>query len=238
MKEKLYEGKTLEEVEILAVQDLGVCKDDLYFDTLEENKINVLVDANPVKKGKDYLERFLQEANILGMVTRQMRDNIVEYSISTDDANGVLIGHDSRTLAALQYMTSLIVNQYFDRETESGLIVKVDVGDYRKRRDEKLEKLAIRIGREVAKTKTSVNLRFMNAYERKVIHNKLSDWHDVTTHSEGVEPHRYVVIEPRKREENSMNQTKVVEEASQVSPSTTRVEEDTVENIDTESIQK
>ena len=195
MKEKIYEGKTLEEVEVLAPLELGLNHEDLYFDTLEENKIHVMVDANPVKKGKDFLEEYLKNANILGMVIRQMRDNIVEYDITTDDANGILIGHDSRTLASLQYLTSLVVNQYFDRETESGLIVKVDVGDYRKKRDEQLEKLAVRIGREVARTKTPVKLRYMNAYERKVIHNKLTDWHDVTTHSEGLEPHRYVVVE-------------------------------------------
>lgn len=206
MKEKLYTGKTLQEVEELAVADLGVCKDDLYFDILsddnaplEESKINVIVDANPVKKGKDFLEGFLKEANIYGFVERKMRDNIVEYSISTEDANGVLIGHNSQTLASLQFLTSLIVNQYFDRENENGLIVKVDVGGYRKKRDEKLEKMATRIAREVAKTKIPVNLHFMNAYERKVIHNKLSDWRDVTTHSEGVEPRRYIVIEPKQK---------------------------------------
>lgn len=206
MKEKLYIGKTLEEVEQIAVSDLGVCKDDLYFDILsedgaplEETQINVIVDANPVKKGKDFLENFLKEADIYGFVERKMRDNVVEYSISTDDANGVLIGHNSQTLASLQFLTSLIVNQYYNRETENGLIVKVDVGGYRKKRDEKLEKMATRIAREVAKTKIPVNLHFMNAYERKVIHNKLSDWRDVTTHSEGVEPRRYIVIEPKQK---------------------------------------
>ena len=122
MKEKLYIGKTLEEVEQLAVTDLGVCKDDLYFDILsedgkpvEETQINVIVDANPVKKGKDFLENFLKEADIYGFVERKMRDNVVEYSISTDDANGVLIGHNSQTLASLQFLTSLIVNQYYNR---------------------------------------------------------------------------------------------------------------------------
>ncbi len=206
MKEKLYIGKTIEEVEKLAVTDLGVCKDDLYFDILsedgkpvEETEINVIVDANPVKKGKDFLENFLKEAEIYGFVERKMRDNVVEYSISTDDANGVLIGHNSQTLASLQFLTSLIVNQYYNRETENGLIVKVDVGGYRKKRDEKLEKMATRIAREVAKSKIPAKLRFMNAYERKVIHNKLSDWRDVTTHSEGVEPRRYIVIEPKQK---------------------------------------
>lgn len=204
MKEKIYIGKSLTEIEELAIKELGVAKEDMYFDVIDENvdsrdeiQVHVMVDANPVKKGKDFLENFLKEAGIDGFVERKMRDNIVEYSITTADANGVLIGHNSQTLAALQYITSLIVNQYFDRDTESGLIVKVDIGDYRKQRDEKLERMAVRIAREVARTKIPVNLRYMNAYERKVIHTKLSSWKDVTTHSEGVEPRRYLVIEPK-----------------------------------------
>lgn len=199
MKQKLYEGKTLAEVEVLAVSELGIAKEDMYFDEISETEIHVIVDANPVKKGKDFLENFLKEANILGFVERKMRDNVVEYSITTEDANAVLIGKGSKTLAALQYATSLVVNRYFDPETENGLIVKVDIGDYRKKRDENLEKLATRVAKEVAKTKIPVKLRAMNAYERKVIHNKLAEWHDVTTHSEGVEPNRCLIIEPKKK---------------------------------------
>ena len=212
MKQKKYIGKSLEEVEALAVAELGVSKDDLYFDVIspdgtsvEEMEIDAIVDANPVKKGKDFLEKFLAEANIYGFVERRMRGNVVEYSITTDDSNGALIGYNCSTLNALQLLTSLVVNQYFDHETENGLIVKVDVGDYRKSRDEKLEKLAVRVGREVAKTKIPVKLRYMNAYERKIVHNKLNDWHDVKTHSEGVEPRRYVIVEPKTDEEKNAN---------------------------------
>ena len=109
MKEKMYIGKSLEEIEELAVKELGVAKEDLYFDVISENaqtrdevQVQVMVDANPVKKGKDFLENFLREGNIDGYVERKMRDNIVEYAITTADANGALIGHNSQTLAALQ----------------------------------------------------------------------------------------------------------------------------------------
>lgn len=199
----MYVARTLEEVEALAVKELAVAKDDMYFDVISENEneveVHVMVDANPVKKGKEFLEKFLENANILGFVERKMRDNVVEYCITTENANGLLIGKNSKTLSALQYATSLVVNQYFDQENENGLIVKVDIGDYRRRRDENLEKMATRIAKEVAKTKVPVKLNYMNAYERKVIHNKLSTWRDVTTHSEGVEPQRYLIIEPKSK---------------------------------------
>ena len=148
MKEKMYIGKSLEEIEELAVKELGVAKEDLYFDVISENaqtrdevQVQVMVDANPVKKGKDFLENFLREGNIDGYVERKMRDNVVEYDVNTEDYNAILIGHNSQTLSALHYLTTIVVNQYFNRDEESGLIVKVDIGNYRKNKDEQLEKL-------------------------------------------------------------------------------------------------
>lgn len=201
MKEKIYVGKNLQEVEELAVTEFGVAKDDLYFDVTSEDRdevqVHVMVYANPVKKGKDYIERYLQESDIYGFVERKMRDNVVEYDVNTDDSNAVLIGHNAQTLAALNYLTTIVVNQYFNKDEEAGLIVKVDVGNYRKNKDEQLEKLAVRLAREAIRTKMPVRLRFMTSYERKVIHNKLSTWRDVSTHSEGVEPRRYLIITPK-----------------------------------------
>ena len=88
MKEKIYVGKSLAEIEELAVTELGVSKDDLYFDVTSEERdevqVHVMVDANPVKKGKDYIENYLREADIYGFVERKMRDNVVEYDINTE----------------------------------------------------------------------------------------------------------------------------------------------------------
>lgn len=209
MKERVYEVKDLEEAKKLAINDFGLPLEDLSFDVVEERKgflgigsnisVHVCVYVDPIQKAKDFIETFLEEAGFGGQVEKRVRGNIVEFNIYTRDANGVLIGKKAKTLAALQYMASIIVNQYFDREYETGLIVKVDVGDYRKKRESRLESLAVRVAREVAKTKIPAKLDYMNSYERKIIHNKISDWNDVTTHSEGEEPRRYIVIEPRKK---------------------------------------
>ena len=209
MKEKIYVGKNLQEIENLAVEELGVAKEYLYFDVTSEERdeiqVHVMVDANPVKVGKEYIEEYLRESDIYGFVERKMRDNVVEYDVNSEDANAVLIGHNAQTLSALHYLTTIVVNQFFDREEESVLVVKVDVGNYRKNKDEQLEKLATRLAREAIKTNMPVRLRFMNAYERKVIHNKLSTWRDVTTHSEGVEPRRYLIITPKNYKPTSKN---------------------------------
>ena len=209
MKERVYEVKDLEEAKKLAINDFGLPLEDLSFDVVEERKgflgigsnisVHVCVYVDPIQKAKDYIETFLEEAGFGGQVEKRVRGNIVEFNIYTRDANGVLIGKKAKTLAALQYMASIIVNQYFDREYETGSIVKVDVGDYRKKRESRLESLAVRVAREVAKTKIPAKLDYMTSYERMIIHNNISDWNDVTTHSEGEEPRRYIVIEPRKK---------------------------------------
>lgn len=209
MKEKVYEVKDLDEAKKLALKEFGLPIEDLSFDVLEERKgflgiggnmsVHVCVFVDPIQRAKEYLEMILDACGFEGQIEKRVRGNIVEFNIYTQDANGVLIGKNAKTLAAIQYMASIIVNQYFDRDHETGLIVKVDVGDYRKKRESKLESLAIRVAREVAKTKIPARLDYMNSYERKIIHNKISDWNDVTTHSEGEEPKRYIVIEPRKK---------------------------------------
>ena len=105
MKEKIYVGKNLEEIEKLAVEELGVAKEYLYFDVTseerEEIQVHVMVDVNPVKVGKEYIEAYLRESDIYGFVERKMRDNVVEYDVNSEDANAVLIGHNAQTLSAL-----------------------------------------------------------------------------------------------------------------------------------------
>ena len=73
----------------------------------------------------------------------------------------------------------------------------VDVGGYKKRREKNLEYMAVDWGKQVAKTKTAITITDLNAYERKIVHNKLSTWKDVTTHSEGEGQDRVLIIEPK-----------------------------------------
>ena len=103
---------------------------------------------------------------------------------------GVLIGKRGQTLDSLQYLVSLVVN----KESEEYIHVKVDTENYRQRRKETLENLAKNIAYKVKRTKRSVSLEPMNPYERRIIHSALQNDKYVTTHSEGEEPFRRVVI--------------------------------------------
>jgi spoIIIJ-associated protein len=205
MKEKIYNGKSLEEVKVEAVKDLGIALEYLGFETVTEKKgflgigskleIRVYVSADGVQIGKEYLEMILRENNIKGQIEKRVRGEVVELDIHTDSDNGFLIGKNSRYLVSLQTLVSIVVNLYYDKDEQK--IVKVDVGGYKKKREMQLEAMADRIAREVSSTKVPVKIDSMNAYERRIIHNKLSVSKFVKTRSEGEEPNRYLIVEPK-----------------------------------------
>jgi len=112
------------------------------------------------------------------------------YAQMTGDALGVLIGRRGETLDALQYLTSLEVNKGRDEYTR----VSLDSEHYRAKREDALRKLAARMASRARKTGRRVALEPMNPYERRVLHSALQDNPYVTTHSEGEEPYRRVII--------------------------------------------
>ncbi|MCR4789112.1 MAG: protein jag, partial [Lachnospiraceae bacterium] len=103
---------------------------------------------------------------------------------------GVLIGKRGQTLDSLQYLLSLVIN----KESADYIRVKVDTENYRKRRKDTLENLAKNLSYKVKRTRRPVSLEPMNPYERRIIHSALQNDKYVTTHSEGEEPFRRVVI--------------------------------------------
>ena len=107
---------------------------------------------------------------------------------------GILIGKRGQTLDSLQYLTNLAINKH----SENYYKVKVDTEDYRKRRKDTLENLAKNIAYKVKRTKRPVALEAMNPFERRVIHSALQNDKFVTTHSEGEEPYRHVVVTLKK----------------------------------------
>ena len=120
-------------------------------------------------------------------------DKELNIDLAGDDM-GVLIGKRGQTLDSLQYLVSLIVN----KESTEYIRVKVDTENYRKRRQDTLENLAKNIAFKVKRTKRPVSLEPMNPYERRIIHSALQNDKFVTTHSEGEEPFRRVVVTLKK----------------------------------------
>ncbi len=106
------------------------------------------------------------------------------------DNMGILIGKRGQTLDSLQYLTNRVANKM----QEEYVRVKLDTEDYRRRRKETLENLAKNIASKVKRTRRTVALEPMNPYERRIIHSALQSDPAVSTHSEGEEPYRKVVV--------------------------------------------
>lgn len=139
----------------------------------------------------DLLAHMKIEATVEAAETEDgLRLNILS---STD---GLLIGRRGETLDALQYVVSLYVNK--DRKENGYRRVSVDTEGYRARREETLRRLARKNAAQVARTGRSVAMEPMNPYERRVLHSALQGFKGVTTHSEGEEPNRRVIITPDK----------------------------------------
>jgi len=122
-------------------------------------------------------------------VTENKEENTMDIELAGEEM-GVLIGKRGQTLDSLQYLVSLVVNKYSDEYIR----VKIDTENYRERRKETLENLARNIAYKVKRTRKTVSLEPMNPYERRVIHSALQNDRYVTTHSEGEEPYRRVVV--------------------------------------------
>ena len=120
-------------------------------------------------------------------------DGSVTFRLHGDDM-GILIGKHGQTLDSLQYLTNLVAN----KNSNERVRVIIDVEDYRDRRIETLNRLAVRLADKVKRTGERVALEPMNPHERKIIHMALQGDRRVTTLSEGDEPYRHVVIELKK----------------------------------------
>lgn len=159
-------------------------------------KREINVDAAEVeKKATDFLKDVLSKMEIENDVKAKYdsEENCLNIEIYGEDM-GVLIGKRGQTLDSLQYLVSLVVN----KGTKEYIRVKVDTENYRERRNKTLENLAKNMAFKVKRTRRSVTLEPMNPYERRVIHSALQNDSYVTTHSEGEEPYRKVVITLKK----------------------------------------
>ena len=142
-------------------------------------------------------ESFLREvAGNMGVpvkIDAFIEGNHVTFHLSGEKI-AILIGKRGKTLNALQYLTQLVLN----KNGSNFHSVTVDAEGYRQRREETLMELAQKMAGKAVRIDGKVALEPMPAYERKIIHSALQDSPDVTTYSDGVEPHRYIVIKPNK----------------------------------------
>lgn len=168
--------------------------------TMKEEKIeekNIVKAKKNINKNIEDLEKVSEKLkeffnNILGNEIScdiKVEDFCIHINIQGENINN-LIGYRGNTINALQVLATAIAN----KKSSSKIIVIVDVGNYREKRKETLEDLAEKVSQRVIKTKKSVTLDPMTAYERKIIHTKLQEYENIKTFSKGEEPHRRIVI--------------------------------------------
>ncbi len=142
---------------------------------------------------KEFLNKVFEAMNMKVDISVETNEEEMDINLSGDDM-GVLIGKRGQTLDSLQYLTSIVVN----KGRKEYIRVKVDTENYRSRRKETLENLAKNLAYKAKRTKNPVSLEPMNPYERRIIHSALQNDKYVSTHSEGEEPFRKVIITPVK----------------------------------------
>ena len=193
-----FTAKTVDDAITAACQKFLVTSDRLEYEVMEEGSSGFLgFNAKPARikaKVKETVEdkarAFLDDVfaamhmTVLVEVSFNEEEKVMDIELKGDDM-GVLIGKRGQTL---------VVN----RDSDDYIRVKVDTENYRKRRKETLENLAKNIAYKVKRTKRSVSLEPMNPYERRIIHSALQNDKFVTTHSEGEEPFRHVVVTLKK----------------------------------------
>jgi spoIIIJ-associated protein len=197
-------AETVDEAIESALEYLNAKKEDVEITILDNGSkglfglggkpARVLVKEKPGPE--DVAKDFIREVSLamgLSVTTEtQLKDKHL-YINMVGENMGVLIGKRGQTLDSLQYLTNLVVNRCGVPEFS----VILDTENYRKRRKETLESLAMSLAKKVKATKKNVVLEPMSRYERHIIHTALQHDRYVKTHSEGNEPYRNVVIAPK-----------------------------------------
>ena len=205
MKLEVFDGKTKEEAKQKALEALNVNESEILYK--EEEIKGKLFKATTYKCSvikiseialflKEKLSELLKNMGIESQFETNVRDeqiNIKMYS----DKNNILIGKNGQTLMAIQ----TVLRQMVHNEIDIYPYILLDVENYKEKKISNLERTAKRIAKEVQKTKIDVSLDNMNSYERRIVHNVLTKFKNISTTSEGEEPNRHIVIKYVETEE-------------------------------------
>jgi spoIIIJ-associated protein len=200
-------GKSIDEAVKAALDELGCNIEDVTVEVVEEpsrrllgfmgNKpavVKVSLLDKPETEARKLVESLLKEMKIDYQIERvEWKNGIARINIVGQDM-GLLIGRKGETLNALQFIAGLMIN----RKREEKIRIILDVEDYRKKREQSLESLALRLSEKVKQTQKNVIMRPMSSQERRIIHTVLQEDPVLVTYSMGEEPNRKVVIALKK----------------------------------------
>lgn len=198
MKLEVFEGKTKEEAKAKALESLKITEEEAYIKEEEIKgklfkattyKCSVIKYSDIADFIKNKLNELLNNMNLEVKFETNVRNEQINIKMYSDN-NNILIGRNGQTLMAIQTILRQIVHN------EIGIYpyILLDVENYKEKKISQLERNAKKIAHEVQKTKIDVSLDNMNSYERRIIHNALANFKNISTLSEGDEPNRHIVI--------------------------------------------
>jgi len=202
MKINVFEGKNYEDVLTSALKELNVEKSNTMLKKIEKKgglfkgnivEINIILIDDIVGYIKKYLNTLITDMGLEVSFESKVHDGQINIKMYSNN-NPILIGKNGQTLSALQN----IVRQVVHKEIGLYPYIILDVENYKEKQEKNLARLAKNIAREVEQTKIDAKLESMNAYERRIVHNALTNFKNVYTESEGEEPNRHIIIKPKK----------------------------------------
>lgn len=195
-----YEGKTVEELLLKALNELDVKDDELIYSSKEESvgllkkkktKLKVILKTDVIEFSKKYIKNLIESMGLEINLETKRKDNYILIKLYSNN-NSILIGKNGKTLDSMQ----IILRQAIYAKTGLFVNIILDVEDYKEKHQRSIEYLAKKLAKEVFQTKIEIKMDCMNSYERRLVHNILKDFKGIKTESEGEEPNRCVVIKP------------------------------------------
>ena len=200
MKKYVFEGKTEEEVILNSLKELEVKEDEMIYSIEEETTgllkkkkyiMNIILKSDVLEYSKQYIKEITNGMGFDVNIETKRNENYLKLILHSEN-NSLLIGKNGRTLQSIQ----ILLRQSILNKTGIFANIILDVENYKEKREKSIERLAKKIAKEVEQTKIEVKMDSMNSYERRIVHNILSNNKKVTTISEGEEPNRYVIVKP------------------------------------------
>ena len=199
MKKNVFIGKNYDEVETEALKTLNLTRDEVIIKKREIKSLlkkQIELTVTPLTDVLDFCKEFIKELyDKIGIkidFESRISDKQLSLKMHSEDSP-IIIGYNGKNLQALQTVMRSVVKVKFG----AAPYISLDVGNYKDRQIKNLERTAKRIAKEVSRTGVPVELEDMNAYERLIVHNVVSEFDKVYSESEGTEPNRHVVIKPK-----------------------------------------
>jgi len=205
VREVTASGQTVDDAVQSALEQLDISKDQVEIEVIDEGKkgflglfgsalavVKVSEKKNHITETEEYLKEIAKNMGVEIEISTEIEERHVTFQLSGEKI-AILIGKRGRTLNSLQYLSQLVLNRYGGQFYS----VIVDAEGYRERRKETLIDLAHKMADKAKRMNRKVALEPMPAYERKIIHSVLQGTKNITTYSNGEEPHRHIIISPK-----------------------------------------